>query len=100
MENWLGNQYLDGSAAFISSIFLRQRSTSLSPPGVVITSPPRAFMIFLRSMLIPSGITIVTLKPRERPTKTQAIPAFPVLDSRISIPGLSSFLPMAAVIIL
>src|SRR5439155_312239 len=36
-----------------------ERSTSLSPPGVKTRSAPYARVIFLRSSLMPSGITIV-----------------------------------------
>jgi len=52
-------------------------------------------MSFLLSTLMPSGMTMVTGKPRRAPTHAQDIPAFPVDASTTSIPGLSSPLSMA-----
>jgi hypothetical protein len=59
LSNCPGTQYVPGAAARICSSFRSERSTSLSPPGVKTSSAPYARMIFLRSSLMPSGITIV-----------------------------------------
>ena len=47
-------------------------------------------MIFFRSSLMPSGITMVQAYPLTAATQAQAMPAFPVEHSSTRMPGLRS----------
>jgi hypothetical protein len=52
-------------------------------------------MIFLRSSLMPSGMTIVHGYPLTAATKAHAMPAFPVEHSSTRMPGRRSPRPSA-----
>ena len=68
-------------------------------PSVSTSSAPYAFMRLRRSMLIVSGIVMMSLYPREAATDARPIPVFPLVGSMITLPSLRSPFSSASSII-